>query len=174
MQFKDYPMPSKGGSDGPTGSTFLKIADGESKRGVFRGEIYEFFSKWEGGKSLVCEPNEPGAKRRFKINFITEENGGLVAKVWECGILVYQQLKDINDEYPLDETKVKVTRSGTGKDTSYMILPLLSAKEKLTPKQLDKIQSIDLVVLNKQKAEPAPPPTDGPDWPEDEKTGSYF
>lgn len=142
MQFREF---SNGKSDDGGPSPFLKMKDGDVVRGVVAGDIHETYQKWVGGKAAECAPDEPGASIRFKVNLITDENGGLVAKIWGFGILVYNQLKDINDEYPLETTKIKVSRQGSTKDnTSYTILPLVSAKDKLTDKQLEKIKSIDL------------------------------
>lgn len=143
MNFKDF-----GGNGKPEeGSSghFLKIKDGESKRLVLRGDIHECYKKWVGGKGQECAPDEPGAGLRFKVNAILDENGELVAKIWEFGITIYNQLKDINAEYPLENTKIKVTRSGSTKDnTSYTVLPLVGEKDKLLPKHLDKISAISL------------------------------
>lgn len=153
MQFKDYPVPSKD-SIGSGANNFLKIPSGDSVRGVFRGDIHEFWSIWQDGKPIVTDESDPGAKRRFRVNFVTEENGGMVSKIWEFGILVYNQLREINSEYSLETTKIKITRDGTGKDTSYVIMPLVSDSNKLTPKQLERISSVDLLPLEKKKPQP--------------------
>lgn len=152
MEFKDY-----GGDtgDGPKSNNYLKFVDGETKRLVLRGDIQEFYKKWVNGKGVECAPDEPGAGLRFKVNAIVDENGGLVAKVWEFGITIYTQLRDIHTEYPLPETKIKVTREGSTKDnTSYTVLPLLNAKDKLSEKQLEKIAAIDLHELSKKERPP--------------------
>lgn len=131
--------------EGRGSNLFLKIKDGESVIGVFRGEPLEFYSKWIGGKSQIALPDDPEAKKRYRLNFITKEDGKFVPKIWEFGVFIYNQLADINDEYPLEKTKVKITRHGTGTDTTYMILPLL--KEPLPPKILKEIESIHLNIL---------------------------
>lgn len=151
MQFREFSS-NKTEEGGP--SPFLKMKDGDVVRGVVVGDIQETYKKWINGKGIECAPDEPGAGLRFKVNLITDENGGLVAKIWEFGILIYNQLKDINDEYPLETTKVKISRQGSTKDnTSYTILPLVTAKDKLTDKQLEKIKAIDLhkLVASKPK-----------------------
>lgn len=155
MQFKDYGSSLK--DDGGNSGSFLKFRDGESKRLILRGEIHDFYKKWVSGKGIECAPDERGAARRFKVNAILEENGELVAKVWEFGITIYDQLRGINEEYPLETTKIKVTREGSTKDnTSYTVLPLVSEKDQLSPKHLEKINSIHLHELDRKPSEKKP------------------
>lgn len=123
-------------------SLFLKLKDGESVSGMFRGEVYEFYAKWEGNRSHVTNPLDQEAKVRFRLNFVMKEDSKLVAKIWEFGLVVYNQLADLDAEYPLEETKVKITRRGTGTDTTYSILPLV--KEKIDPKTMTAILSVPL------------------------------
>jgi hypothetical protein len=142
MQFKEFAQgPSEGGATG----MFLRFAPGETKRLVLAGEISECYKKWVGGKGIECAPDDPEAGLRFKVNAIVDEDGALVAKVWEFGITIYRDLAAVHSEYPLTETKIKVTREGSTKDdTTYTILPLLNAKDKLNDKQLEKIAAIQL------------------------------
>lgn len=124
---------------------FLKLKDGESVTGVFRGEVYEFRSKWENGKSKLVDEKDPEGKTRFRLNFVMREGDKFVPKIWEFGVSVYNQLADINEEYDLTQTKVKLTRRGTGTDTTYSILPLL--KEPIPPKVMKEIEDVILNVL---------------------------
>lgn len=137
---------------------FLKFEDGETKHVVLAGEIFEFYMKWVNGKSVPSNPQDPDAKVRFKVNAIVSEEGKLIPKIWEFPLTVYNQLADINSEYPLEETKLKVTRQGTGTDTVYHILPLL--KEKVPAS----IKSIELNVLGNSK--PKNPKHDPSHWEE--------
>lgn len=155
-------------------SNYLKIKDGDSISGVFRGEIYEFCVRWVNGKSEVVPPDTLGAKSRFKLNFIISENGKMVAKVWEFSHVVYSLLAEVNEEYPLETTKVKVLRKGSGMETEYYILPLL--KEPLSASAIKSLAAIELNILDKAPAAKAPvknfaPGSDdfGPD-PEFEET----
>ncbi len=132
------------GHKGP--NKFLKIEDGKSINGIFRGEIHTFYNKWENGKGRECAPDEPGAKPRFKLNFVTYEDNAFKALIFEFPQTVYNQLADIHDVYPLDQTKVKVSRRGTGTDTVYMILPLVN--EPISPATMKQIEAIDLHVLD--------------------------
>lgn len=126
-------------------SLFLKLKDGDSITGIFRGENHEFHVKWENGKSHLTNEHDQEGKPRFRLNFITKEDKRLVAKIWEFSVVVYNQLADLNEEYPLETTKVKITRRGSGTDTVYSILPLL--KEPLTPAQIKEIESVSLNML---------------------------
>lgn len=131
---------------------YLKLKDGESKVGVFRGEPYEYFILWANGKSQVVNRDQPGAKARFKLNFVVynETIKGFEALVWEFGTMVYNQLAEINTEYPIETTKIKVTRNGVGTDTVYSLLPIL--KEPLGPKALKDLEAVKLNLLDVKKS----------------------
>ncbi len=146
MKFPKFDNQNHGDS-----SVYLRLKDGESVNAVFVGELYEFKIKWVNNKSQVTGAGDPEGKRRYKCNVIVPEEGkGLVCKVWEFGALVCEQLSDINEVYPLGETKVRIMRKGTGTDTVYMLLPLL--KEPLSPQQKSMIDSMKLNVLNPSPA----------------------
>lgn len=146
-------------SGGVGGGAFLKIAPGTSVSGVFRGEPFEFWQKWpKGGDKQVFYDREEAmaanAKSRFKLNFITKDDEGkLVAKVWEFGLGAYNELAEINAEYPLEETVIKITRKGEGKNTEYTLLPLV--RQPLTKKQLAEIDAVELINLAPVDHEPA-------------------
>lgn len=151
MKFRDKTDGGGGGKD------FLKLKDKDEVRGSFRGEVTEFYSHWKAGGGVVCPgrdkcalcqsgKKEDKASFRFRLNFITRETEGgpLVAKVFEQGWTVYETLRDLNKDYKLEETIVKISRKGSGpKDTSYSILPIkewmikpdLEAKLALVPLQ---------------------------------------
>lgn len=128
MQFSGSPKPKGGGN-------FLRLKDNDLVRGVFRGEPVEFYNKWENGKSHACDAYEEGARFRFRINFVTRENDTLVAKIFEQGPTVYQMLKDLHQEYNLEETIVTIKRTGNDlNNTSYTILP---AKENKVASEME-------------------------------------
>lgn len=138
---------------GENGGMFMRMKDGENRVGVFRGEIHEFFQVWESGKSLVVSPDHPGAKSRFRLNFVSKEDGELKAKIFEFGLMVYNQLAEISEDYDLEKTAVKITRRGTGTDTTYIIIP---AKEQPNTDQLKGIGNVALNILeHKQSAKPS-------------------
>lgn len=116
-----------------SGKSFLKLEDGKSVYGVFRGEIYEFRQHWVEGKSSLC-PGKATCKNcqegtkpsfRFRLNFITVENGAWTAKIFEQGWTVHEQLRAIHEgDYDLEKHQVKITRHGKGTDTTYSIIPV--------------------------------------------------
>jgi hypothetical protein len=164
MKFKEHPNQSTGSS------TFLTIKDGQSIKGIFVGDIYEFYTKWVGGKSIVSNQDDVDAKIRFRCNFVTvDEKGELVTKIWEFPYAVYENLKNINDEYPLENTKVKITRTGTGTTTNYNIMPLLGAKDILKPSVVDIIKKMPLhELLNKKQVQAFAPSQNQNDSDENE------
>lgn len=151
---------------------FLKIKDNESVTGVFRGEIHEYFMKWVEGKSVPCQMGEPGAKIRFELNFVTFKDGRFKAFVWSFPQTVYNMLASVNEEYPLQTTKVKISRKGTGTDTEYHILPLL--KEPLAGQTLHQIEATELNILDKPKAHNEAVPPDNIPWPEGDEAEIPF
>lgn len=126
-------------------SNFLKLKSGESVTGVFRGDTMEFYAKWENKKTVIVPEGEDGGKFRFRINFITKENGTLVAKIWEQGAMTYNMLKELNTEYELQNTFVKITRHGDGLDTIYTIMP---AKAQFTQESENAVATVKLNDLN--------------------------
>lgn len=147
MKFQKRELPVGDGN----GGLFLRLKDGESVVGVFRGEIYEFHQIWEGGKSHVVSEDHPGAKSRFRLNFVPK--GESKPKIFEFGLTIYNQLAEISEDYEVEKTAVKITRRGTGTDTVYIIIP---AKEQPTEKQLKLLADIPLNILNHK--EPASVP----------------
>lgn len=160
MKFTKRDIPEGSG----TGGLFLKFKDGESRVGVFRGEVYEFYQKWENGKSQVVTAGTPEAKSRFRLNFVTKEDGELKVKIFEFGLMVYNQLAEISEDYDVEKTAVKITRRGTGTDTVYMIMP---AKDQPNSAQMKAIEALSLNVLEHKDAPKveAAPDADDPELP---------
>lgn len=139
------------GGDGDS-NHFVRLKDKEWVKGIFRGELSEFKKHWANGKTEFCtgaancpycvEGNKPSF--RFRLNLITvDPSGGYVAKIFEQGWVVYCQLRDLNKDYPLEKTIVKITRSGTNmNDTSYSILPVPNGA--VTAEIESKIKSVPL------------------------------
>lgn len=149
MKFKDHPNQSSGSN------TFLTIKDQQSVKGIFIGDIYEFYTKWVGGKSVVTDESDSEAKIRFRCNFITAgEDGDLTTKIWEFPYAVYESLKAINEEYPLETTKVKISRMGTGTSTNYSIMPLVGPKDVLTKVMIEALKKMPVHDLEKKKQTP--------------------
>lgn len=139
MRFRDN-LPATGSE------SFLKLKDKESVYGVFRGDLYEFFSLWEAGKSKVVPEGTAGAGFRFRVNFVTKVGNQYLAKIFENGATVYQDLKALHDEYGLEEIVIKMTRNGVGLETSYSLMPILK-----TPVG-DDVRNLKLLPLEHQAA----------------------
>lgn len=133
-------LPESGSS-----KNYLKLKDKESASGIFRGDLFEFFVQWEGNRSHVVAEGDPDAKFRFRVNFVIKEGSVYVPKIFEQGSNVYRQLAELNEEYDLETTVVKLTRNGTGTDTTYSLMPLL--KQALAKETLAYLDSIDLLPL---------------------------
>ena len=147
MKFSQNPAE---GSD----TNFLKIKPGEEVTGVFRGEPLEFYVKWQDKKALPAKAGDPGAKFRFKLNFVTKINNVYTPVVWEQGSLVYNQLKELNSEYQLDKTVVKIKRKGSELDTEYTILPVKGGE--ITPNLEETLSLLKLNDLNAKEEKLAP------------------
>lgn len=143
---------TKRSAPGPSGGVdkYLKFKDGESKNLWLTGEIYEFYMKWVNGKSQVVEPTDSEGKSRFRVNAGLIEDGKPVMKIWEFPLTVYRALGAVNEEYPLETIKIKVTRHGMGTDTEYNVLPLL--RDKIEPA----LKAQDLHILNNKPAQAKP------------------
>jgi len=144
MQFRTD-IPEGGGS-----KNYLKLKDKESAMGIFRGDLHEFFVLWEGQKSSVVPEGTPGSKFRFKVNFVIKDGASYVPKIFEQGLTVYKQLAELHAEYDLETTVIKITRNGTGTDTTYSLLPLL--KQALSKEVLKHLGTIELHALEQAQA----------------------
>jgi hypothetical protein len=133
------------------GAEFIKLKDGETVRGVFRGEPYIFYQEF-GDKSEYDDYAE-GRSTRFKINFVVKEGERYVAKIFGGGYYVLTALVDYKDKHGLDVV-YEVKRNGTGTDTRYTIM----YDNKLTDSQLDKVKEVKLKELRRGRTR-----TDGPD-----------
>jgi len=137
--------PKEGGEGG--GLEYFKIKDGETIRGIFYGEPVDFQARWENGRTIVTNDSDPDGRFKFRINVIIREGNDYKAKVWEQGTRVYNTLKELNEDYPLDQTVVKIKREGNGKQTSYSILP--DPKAPMTPQLREILAKVELHDLKK-------------------------
>lgn len=146
MNFKDL-------SAGST-KNLLKIEPGEAVRGVLSGEPVDFRQHWIGNRSVVCTGYEScehcanGEKSsfRFKINFIINENGSYLAKTLQGGRGLYEQLRALSKDYELDKHAIKITRTGSGKDSKYGVVPVPNGM--LSEEQLSKLSQVKLNELS--------------------------
>jgi hypothetical protein len=150
-----FPKREDNGGDGKGSKLFVKLGDGASTAGVFRGELYEFYSKWVSNKSVLTTADDPDGKARFRLNFVTTEDGKLVSKIFEFGMPVYEQLQNLSEDFVVDQTKVKILRKGLKLETVYFITPL----GKIASKDMKAIEAVDLQVIeHKPSQQSAPPP----------------
>ncbi len=105
------------------GGSFLRI-DG-SVEGVAFGEPFIYYQKKEDGKFVVVPESDPTGKFKFMINFILRENGAMVAKILDGGVMVFKALQSLRKAgYNLERTAVRITKTGSGLDTEYSVLPV--------------------------------------------------
>lgn len=141
------------------GENFLKLKSDESVQGVFRGDPHDFKLHWNNKVSTVCteDPNctlcKEGNKAsfRFRLNFIVKSNGEYTAKVFEQGWKTYKALRVLHKDYDLEKHAVKITRHGSGTDTTYSIIPMPNGII-----NADTEHSLAKIKLNSLKPEQAP------------------
>lgn len=131
----------------------VKLADKESVRGVFRGDPVDFRQHWREGRPTTCKGRaacqlcQAGERSsfRFEINFITKEGEHYVAKAFGGPRQVYEDLAELAKDYDLSNHLVKISRSGTDKNTRYSIMPI--PKGELSAEQLKAITALPLLEL---------------------------
>lgn len=140
--------------------SFLKLQDKEEVIGIFKGEIYTFKHHWTEKQGFECEgancqhcKNNPDKfpSFRFRINFVTTINGNWVAKIFEGGGELYDQLENLDRKYDLSKTVVEIIRRGLKQSTKYDILPMV--QHPLTKEMEAKIKSVSLLPLTVEKLE---------------------
>lgn len=139
MQFRKD-LPESGSKN------FLKLKDKESISGIFMGELYEFFILWDNKKAKEVPEGTPDSKFRFRVNFVSKEGSVYAPKIFEQGATVYRQLAELHEEYDLEKTVIKITRNGSGTDTTYSLLPLL--KQVVTKETAEHLKNIELLPLD--------------------------
>lgn len=149
MKFRDLTANS-------IGKDLLKLKPGEEARGVFRGDPVDFRQHWANNRSTIC----PGRDKcdicraggetaktsfRFRMNFVINENGAYVAKIFEQGKGTYEALRQLHQDYNLEQNQMKIRRVGSGKETTYSILPVPNGT--LTKEQEKAVAAIKLHAL---------------------------
>ena len=135
--------------EGDGDSTFLRIKGGESVKGVFRGDVYQFWVLWpEGGAKQILNHPVHGAAMKFKANFVVYENSKFIAKVFEFSSKINNDLAKLAKVCDIRKTKVMISREGSGKnDTRYTVFPVMN--EPLGAGALAQIEQVKLNTLNK-------------------------
>lgn len=129
---------------------YVRLKDKESVVGIFIGDLYEYYSVWENKKPREVPKETPGAKFRFRVNFIVKDGPTFTPKIFENSASVYRQLEELHAEYDgLDTIYVRVTRNGEGLDTTYSTMP---GKKQPTPEEIAHIKTLKLHDLSGQKS----------------------
>ncbi len=145
-------------------SMFIRLKDGDSVEGVFRGQPHTFYQSF--GDRAEYDKWAEGRSFKFKINFVVNEAGHLNVKIFQGGATIRDAILDAKEEYGLD-CIYKIKRTGSTKeDTRYAVL----FKQKLTPEGIEAVNAMELKRLTSDLKEPspdgAPPPEDNP-FPEE-------
>lgn len=148
------------------GGKFLKLKDGESVQFILRGEIFEHRVRWDG-KTYV---EDPQGSSRYRVNAVVwnGEQKKFEAKIYEFPGVIYDTLSSINEEMPLEKTKIKLTRKGMGPDTNWVVIPLGA----VAANALATIEAVPLNILDggskgKPQVKDDFPPDFGDPGPED-------
>lgn len=154
MKFQPKAVKERSGDD-KGGEVFLKIQDGETVNVVFRGEIFEFYGKWVNGKFVEMPQSDPTQMNRFKVNAVVYDmtQKTFVSKIWEFPTTVYNDLANINVHYPVEKTKIAITRKGVKTDTTYTLIPLPGPIQDQAMKAIEKVP---LKILNKSQVSANP------------------
>lgn len=149
-------FPARPKTDGP--SNYLKIKDGESVSGILRGELFTYYETGFGPTAKIVGLGEGGVQK-FRSNFIVNEGGKYVAKVWTFGGRVYDTLAALEKNgWDLDNTLLTISRTGSTKEnTKYTVTP---SPQKPTPQALQAINALELSQLAPKEFqnEITPPP----------------
>lgn len=117
---------------------YLKLKDGESIKGILPSEKLTFYQIWVDKKPLPASKGDPGAKFRFKTNFVTEDGEALIL---EQGSNLFFQILELEKDWDLKKTIVKITRKGEEMQTRYSIQPTQNtATEKMLSVPLSDVQ----------------------------------
>jgi len=124
----------------PVGGNFLRLGDGKSVIGVFRGDPFTFYQSYENGRYRVVPSTDANGKFAFKINFIVKEGDSLVAKIFQGNYFDYTALMDLHDEFDLEKVYIQISQTGERQNKRISFLP--RTKQKPDEK---KIASVPLI-----------------------------
>jgi hypothetical protein len=124
--------------DGP--SNFLKVKDGESVTGILSGKLYIYYQNGFGPTAQIVGPGE--GKQRFRHNFVVKEGDQYVAKVWEFGPKIYDQLAALDENgWELEKTLLTISRTGSTKEnTKYTVTPSKKEPPAAALKEISKLE----------------------------------
>lgn len=123
---------------------FVKIESGQSMAGVLRGAPVFFKQVWnEGEEKQVFSMDHQGGAKRFRMNFLTYSDGQWSALILENGPRLYAQIEEENSMRPIENSVVKLTRNGSGKNTTWDLRFVKEVPEEARA-VLDNVELLDL------------------------------
>jgi hypothetical protein len=137
MKFTEEP------SNGSGTGKYLRISDGDIVYCILKGDLQTSYQKWNGTTYEPAKKGEQGASLRFKVNAIVFEDKKPVAKILEGGGHLYFDLKNINEEFPLETTMIKITRSGVKQNTRFTV-SVAGPKAQPDEKTMKAIEAVQL------------------------------
>jgi len=144
------------------GNLFVKLGDGESIKGVLRGDLWDFHSHWVGNKSELCPgqsncqhcADDIKARFRFRVNLVVNENGAFTAKLFEGGWTIYKALELLQETgYDLETTTVQISRKGEKLETEWTVMPVPNGV--LAGEVLSAVSAVKLLDLDWKKDKPS-------------------
>lgn len=138
MKFTEEPSGGSGGA-----SKYLRLSDGDVVYCILKGEIKTSYQKWTGSTYEPAKKGEQGASLRFKVNAVVFEDKKPVAKILEGGGHLYFDLKNINEEFPLETTMIKITRTGVKQNTRFTV-SVAGPKAQPDEKTMKTIEQLEL------------------------------
>ena len=146
------------------------VNDGDAIKGIFQGTPFIYQQHWTqtpfGRRSAVCTgtgcqycAQGDRAKFRFRCNFLVVENGMWTAKIYEGGKSVYEALAEQGTDYDLSKTLLKISRKGSGMDTTYSVV-IAPPNAQPTAETLKQVQAVTLLELDPTKEDTADASTD--------------
>ena len=148
------------------GKYIVKIEEGKSVLGNFRGEVVRFYQHWAGGRPSICPGRETcplcngtdedskKATGRFRVNFLIKgDDGNPSAMIFEAGRRVYDQMIQINKDIPLEKAWVRIARTGSKQNTQYLLSVLPGDAGVVKPAQEKQLLSVKLHDLSLSKPE---------------------
>lgn len=128
-------------------SIFIRLKDGDSVEGVFRGDPHTFFFRF-GDKSEHPDFVE-GSTWRFRINLFVREGDEIKPKIFEGGARLRDMILDHKDLCGLD-CWFKIMRKGSGmNDTRYMMIKTRDVETA----ELEEMSKIELLDLHRKKVD---------------------
>jgi hypothetical protein len=143
------------------GKHIVKIEDGKNVVGNIRGNIVRFYQHWINGRSAICKGREDcsfcqsddekvrKATGKFRVNLVMREDptnakSPLIARVFEGGKRVYDQLLQLNKDMPIEKAWIRISRTGKGQQTQYILQFVAGENGLVKPTQEKEILTVPL------------------------------